>query len=258
MSDGAIVTSETPAPETAVPETPAPEPPPPENRIEAMIRAVEKIQSLGELSGAAKAVLIRLTLRYPGKAVRAECPPPAELAPWLGLSERSIRRAYAELESAGFIPEPQDEDGGPLPGHGTAALQDGWPYLVEGKPMDLDEHVAHLEWLRDLAVSRGRIGIAVTAEKAAGRALGFYDHKRGRTRPPFEVAKFGRGQGETYPGTDGPESAKAGTPPARSGAERAGTGANWHELAETGMAHRTPEGSGMFNKYKALMGDFPA
>lgn len=248
MSDGAIVTPEATAPET----------PTPENRIEAMIRAVEKIQALGDLSGAAKAVLIRLTLRYPGKAVRGQCPAPAELSPWLGLSERSIRRAYAELEQADIIAMPEGPDGRPQPVLGNAAVKDGWPYLREDRPMDLDDHVAHLEWLRDLAVSRGRIGIAVTAEKAAGRALGFYGEGRGRKRPRLEVAKFDREEEEVAPETEGQEPVETGVPRADAGAERDRIGSNWHELAETGMTHRTPDGGGMFNKYKALMGDFPA
>jgi len=258
--------TEAPAPESPTADTPTADAPtadtptadtPAANRLEAMIRAVEKIQALAELSTTAKAVLIRLTLRYPGRAVRGDCPSPAELSPWLGLSERSIRRAYAELEGAGYIGCPTGPDGELEMPMAAAALRDGWACLEDDQPMDLHEHVANLGWLRDLAVARGRIGVAVVAEKSAGRALGFYGPARGRNRPRPEVANSGRTAREPVLEAEWPEPAETGAEPAPAGAELARTGSNWHELAETGMVHRTPESSGMFNKYRALMGGLP-
>ncbi len=272
-SDAGSPSGPGPAARQAAAGPPALDEAPPPDRIEAMIRAIEKVQALPDLSSTAKAVLIRLTLRYPGRAVRGDCPSPADLAPWLGLSERSIRRAYAELEYEGYIGSPTGPDGKPAYPLYHAAEGDGWPERREDRPMDLTEHVAHLEWLRDLAVSRGRIGVAVTAEKAAGRALGYYGVLRGQIRRPPQVAISGR-EAEPPPPPAPlsahppaappsahlpavPESAETGAEPDAAGAELARTGSNWHELAETGTVFRTPGDGGFYSKYKVLMAGLP-
>ncbi len=123
---------------------------------------IEAVQSDGVLSAAAKGVMIRLLLRHPEAKGRDDCPLPAMLAPWLCLTERSVRRAYAELERFGWLGGAKDR-----------SLQR--PVLIAGDPLTREEHVASLEWLRDRAVAAGRITAAVTAEKAAGKVMGFYD-----------------------------------------------------------------------------------
>ncbi|WP_119418333.1 hypothetical protein [Desertibaculum subflavum] len=137
-----------------------------------------------DLTPSAKQVLVALSLAADDPFVLPDPPPVAALAAKLGLAERTVRQAIADLVTAGHLtfrrtgepfrlnqPPPTDPAARPDLARERAFLD------AARAPLTFEEHVEMLGRLRDRAVAAGRIATAVRAERAIGRAYGL-------ARPP--------------------------------------------------------------------------
>lgn len=136
------------------------------------------------LTPSAKQVLVALSLAADDPFVLPDPPPVAALAAKLGLAERTVRQAIADLITSGHLtfrqtgepfrpnePPPADPAARPDLARERAFL------AAAEAPLTFEEHVEMLGRLRDRAVAAGRIATAVRAERAIGRAYGL-------ARPP--------------------------------------------------------------------------
>lgn len=130
------------------------------------------------LTANAKQVLVHLSLRNDDPFILPEQPPISDLARHLGLPERSVRQAFAELIEEGCLtfrhtgevyrPGETPPDDGSRPDLNREAA-----FLAEArKNPTREEYVEMLAWLRDKALAANRIATAISAERAIGRALG--------------------------------------------------------------------------------------
>jgi hypothetical protein len=129
------------------------------------------------LTPSAKQVMVALCLADDDPFLLPERPPVRALARQLGLAERTVRQAIAELVEQLCLTFRQTGEFF-RPGEGPPADPDRpdlareWAFLSEARAdPSRAEHLAELAALRDRAVAAKRIATAVAAERALGRAL---------------------------------------------------------------------------------------
>lgn len=106
----------------------------------------------------------------------------ARLSARLRLTTRGTRKALAELAELGLV-EASRGDVRVLPGAAAERLCRGTNLPQQDAAAQADPIRAHadrLGGLRDHAIDAGLVATAVAAERALGRALGFYARKAGR------------------------------------------------------------------------------
>ena len=140
------------------------------------------------LTANAKQVLVDLSLRDDDPYVLPEQPPVAELASRLGLPERSVRQAIAELVEEGCLtfrvtgeayrPGEKPPEDGSRPDLVREAA-----FLADARRLPTrEEYIEMLGYLRDRALAQKRIATAVAAERAIGQALGVGRRRGGSAR----------------------------------------------------------------------------
>ncbi len=244
-----------------------------------MMMATYRTPSDGEALGPAVRILLKRVMSDPalGAASRTvmcwlllegrdEAPSAADMGRFVGLTERSARRAYAELKETGWLDPQRGWSEAPRADtpERSAVLEGGRTEL--SATLDLPsfrDHIAMLEVIRDRALAKGNEVAALSAQTRIGRALGYDRPQRnGAARnvrhdlsPPSATAGGGLGGGgnavidRANPSPPPPrpspeltleggrqELATTGAERDPAGADLAETGSNWHELAGLGLA----------------------
>ncbi len=146
--------------------------------------ATHRTPADGEALGPAIRILVKRVMadQAPGASSREETPSASDMSHLIGLTERSLRRAYAELKETGWLD----------PGR-------GWPEapradtperraVLEGRRTDLSaddlpsfsDHIRMLEVIRDRALAKDRENTALSAQHEIGKAMG-HDRPRRTT-----------------------------------------------------------------------------
>ncbi len=112
---------------------------------------------------------------------REEAPSASDMGHLVGLTERSVRRAYAELKETGWL-DPR-RGWSEAPRADTPERQ----AVLEGRRTELSasddlpsfrEHIRMLEVIRDRALAKGRENTALSAEDKIGKAMGYNSPRR--------------------------------------------------------------------------------
>ncbi len=213
---------------------------------------LKRVMSDPALSAASRTVMCWLLLEG-----RDEAPSAADMGRFVGLTERSARRAYAELKETGWLDPQRGWSETPRADTPERAA------VLEGQRTELSAtfdlpsfraHIAMLEVIRDRALAKGHEATALSAQTRIGRALGYDRPQRnGADRnvrasslpPPSKTclreagASLRRRQVGLRRGRDQKEGsalATTGAEPAPAGTDLAEIGSNWLELAGLGLA----------------------
>jgi len=225
---------------------------------------VKRVMADPALSASSRTVMTWLLLEG-----REEAPSAADMGHLVGLTERSVRRAYAELKETGWLDPRRGWSEAPRADtpERRAVLEGGRTDLSADDLPSFREHIRMLEVIRDRALAKGRETTALSAEDKIGKAMG-YNRPRGsradkivraNVNPPSATAGGGQGGGgdalahgefsspppprpsptplsQREGGRGWPNSAQTGPEPAAAGSARDETGSNWLELAGLGSA----------------------
>ncbi len=206
---------------------------------------LKRVMSDPALSAASQKVMSWLLLEG-----RDEAPGASDMARFVGLTERSVRRVYQELKEAGWLdPERGWSEAPRADTPERAAILDGIPERTEmSATFDLPgfrEYIAMLEVIRDRALAKGREDTALCAQHKIGRALGYDrpERRADRNVRPEALPRRQPGEGLGGGGEVLIDRAKPSPPPPRPSPELTLEGGR-HELASAG-AEQDPMGTDM-------------